>query len=271
MSYKGTIKNVKIGSDPEMFLWSDTLNKFVPVCGLVGGTKDEPLPITKDGHFIQEDNVAVEFCIPPCTTSNEFVDHITFVKNYLQNTILNSLNLKLKCVSSAHFDYEDLKSEQAQKFGCDPDFNAYTYEENHIDKEKVNPLLRSAGFHIHIGYDNPNVDCSIELVKAFDLFVLVPSILIDEDTDRRELYGKSGSYRFKSYGVECRGLGAFLLDNEYSIKWVYEQAMRAVEFVNEGGIITNENEIQECINTSNKKMAMEIVEDYNINILKLEV
>ena len=40
------IKNVKIGTDPEMFLFSKEENKFVPVCGLVGGTKKEPLAIS---------------------------------------------------------------------------------------------------------------------------------------------------------------------------------------------------------------------------------
>jgi len=271
MSFKGTIKNVTIGSDPEMFLYSNELNKHVPVCGLIGGTKHEPKPITNDGHAIQEDNVAVEFCIPPCKTVNEFVENITFVKNYIQDTILNEKKLTLDCVSSVEFTYDDLNSEQAQTFGCDPDFNAYTFDQNVIDKESVSPFLRSAGFHIHIGYDKPTVECSIELVKAFDLFVLVPSILMDEDTNRRQLYGKAGSYRFKSYGVECRGLGGYFVRNEELTKWVAEQTLKAIEFVNEGGIITNESDIQECINTSNKDLAKEIMEDYNINVLKLTV
>mgnify|MGYP003511945562 CR=1 FL=1 len=54
------IKGLTIGADPEMFLYSETEEKFVPVCGLVGGTKKEPIPVTKEGHSLQEDNVMVE-------------------------------------------------------------------------------------------------------------------------------------------------------------------------------------------------------------------
>ena len=43
---KELVTEVLIGSDPEMFLYSESLFKYIPVCGLVGGTKEEPLPIT---------------------------------------------------------------------------------------------------------------------------------------------------------------------------------------------------------------------------------
>ena len=33
-----------------------------------------------------------------------------------------------------------------------------------------------------------------------DLFLGVPSILIDPDTERRKMYGKAGDYRLKEYG-----------------------------------------------------------------------
>lgn len=267
---KNRIKDITIGSDPEMFLYSIKEQKYVPVCGLVGGTKDKPKPISDNGHFIQEDNVAVEFCIPPCETSEEFINNINFVKNYLQTNILDEKSLILKCISSTRFEYDDLQSEQAQLFGCEADYNAYTFQENIIDKEKIDPLLRSAGFHIHIGYKEPDVYVSIDLVRAFDLFVLVPSILMDPDIERRQLYGNPGAYRLKKYGVECRGLGAFFVENEERIEWVFKQTMKAIEFVNEGGIITNEQDIQECIKSSDKDLAYEIMDDYKIEVLNYE-
>ena len=63
---KKVIKNAVLGTDPELFLYSEDYFKFVPVCGLVGGTKDEPIPINleNDGFTLQEDNVALEFTIP---------------------------------------------------------------------------------------------------------------------------------------------------------------------------------------------------------------
>lgn len=124
--------------------------------------------------------------------------------------------------------------------------------------------------HIHVGYDNPNGDVSIDLVRAMDLFLGVPSIILDTDDQRRIMYGKAGAYRLKKYGVEYRVLSAFFQENDILIRWVFEQTLKAIEFVNNGGIITNEDEIIACINNSNRELAYEILDDYNIEILQLE-
>lgn len=256
------IKNFTIGSDPEMFLFSEQNNEYVPVCGLIGGTKEEPLALTDKGHFVQEDNVAVEFCIPPCKTEDEFVENILFTKSIIEKKV-NELGLTLRCTASAMFNPELLNSEQAKTFGCDPDFNAYTLEENSIDKTNVDPNLRSCGFHIHVGYDNHSPETSVKLVKAFDLFVGLPSILLDPDKDRRKLYGKPGCFRLKpKYGVEMRLLSSYFLSSEELIRWVYKQTIKAINFVNIGGIITNEEEIIKAIMESDLELAEEIIEEY---------
>lgn len=259
------IVNYTIGSDPECFLYSPNKDKYVPAVGLIPGTKDNPHPITDKGHFIQIDNVAAEFNIPACKSEDEFVKEILFVKNHLQKEVLKDTDLILRCIGSAYFNEEDLQSDEAKLFGCEADYNAWTFEQNKIDKSKVNPCLRSAGFHIHLGYDNPDMEVSIAFAQAFDLFVGVPSILLDPDTDRRQLYGKAGAYRFKKFGIECRMLSSFFLETEDLIRWVYQQVIKAINFVNEGGIITNGKEIQECINTSNIELALEIIDDYNMS------
>lgn len=258
------VDEVLIGSDPELFLWSESLNKFIPVCGLVGGTKESPLPITDKGHALQEDNVAVEFCIPPCNNAKDFIDNINFVKNYLNDTILKPLDLITKCVASARFTAEQLDSIQAQTFGCDPDYNAWTMEQNTVDKS--DPALRTAAAHIHVGYKHPNVDTSLLIIQAMDLFLGIQSVLLDPDTERRKMYGKAGSYRFKIYGVEGRILSNFWLENDKLIKWAFDNTMKAIDFVNTGGIITNPEDIIKCINTCNKDMAYEILDDYHIEI-----
>jgi len=263
------ISNVTIGTDPEFFIFSEETGKFVPVCGLVGGTKDAPIPITDKGHAIQEDNVMVEYCIPPASNVEAFIEDINFVKNYIKDTILTPKGLVPKYIGSAIFDFDALQTEQAQEFGCSPDYNAWTYGENKVSRD--NMLLRTAGGHIHVGYDNPNADVSIDLVRAMDLFLGVPSIILDTDDQRRIMYGKAGAYRLKKYGVEYRVLSAFFQENDVLIKWVFEQTLKAIEFVNNGGIITNEDEIIACINNSNKELAYEILDDYNIEILQLEV
>ena len=60
--------------------------------------------------------------------------------------------------------------------------------------------LRSAGFHIHVGYENPDVDTSLSLVRYMDVFLGIPSVVKDKDKKRRSLYGKAGCFRLTDYG-----------------------------------------------------------------------
>jgi hypothetical protein len=264
------INNVSLGADPEMFLFSPAEQRYVPVCGKVGGTKKKPLPITDEGHAIQEDGCAIEFCIPPSKTVGDFVSNIIFVKNYIDNNVLLPLGLQSACVPSARFTKDDLKSRQARTFGCDPDYNAWTNKENIVGRP--DPLYRCAGGHIHIGYDDHNIPISIELIKAMDLFLGVPSVLLDSDVERRQMYGSAGSYRIKpAYGVEYRVLSNFWIDTPQFMEWAWEGTMRAIDFVNDGGIITNPGDIQKCINQGLKELASEILDDYNINIVELQL
>ena len=145
MNKDNKIKNITIGCDPEMFLQDIATGKFISVVGLVGGTKKNPLPITKEGHAIQEDNCAVEFNIPPCKTAEELVKHITFVKDYISDTILKPKGLELAIQASAIFEPDQLMTQQSQTFGCDPDDNAWTGETNEINRAGIDPFLRSAG------------------------------------------------------------------------------------------------------------------------------
>lgn len=257
-----------IGADPELFLYSESKQKFVPVCGLVGGTKDEPIKITDDGFSLQEDNVMLEYTIKPSKTVEEFIGNINFAKDYITETVLRPLNLVPRYVASAFFDYDDLDNEAAQLFGCSPDFNAWTLEQNNVQSN--NPLMRTAGGHIHVGFKDPDMDVGIEIIKAMDLFLGVPSIILDKDTQRREVYGKAGAYRFKPYGVEYRVLSTFWTEKDELTKWAFNATMRAIDFVNSGGIITNPEHIIQTINTCNKNMALEIIDDYNMELVGLE-
>mgnify|MGYP001601647156 CR=1 FL=1 len=259
------VANALIGSDPELFLYSQEKQKFVPVCGLIGGTKDKPIPVA-EGFGLQEDNVMLEYTISPAKTREEFLKNINFAKDYIRETILTPKGLIPKYQASAEFDFDDLQTPAALMFGCSPDYNAWTLEQNEF-VHHPNTLLRTSGMHIHIGYDNPDFDLNTDLVKAFDLFVTIPSLLLDPDTERRKVYGKAGAYRMKSYGVEARQLSGFFQQDDAHIKWVYDNTIAAIDFVNIGGIITNPEQIIEAINTCNKDLALEIIEDYKINVL----
>jgi hypothetical protein len=261
------IENVLIGADPEFFLFNRNTEKFVPSVGLIGGTKDNPLPITGEGHCIQEDNVMVEFNVPASNNPVKFYEDIQLVLKHVQGLIPENFNLAI--VPSAYFDEKDLESPQARHFGCDPDFNIWTGRRNKVGSG--NPLLRTAGGHVHIGYSEPSESTSTKIICALDLFLGVPSILLDTDTERRKMYGKAGAFRMKSYGVEYRVLSNFWINNQELVFWVFDNVNAAIEFINSGKEIAefDVEKIIGCINNSDKEAAKELCEKYTINY-KLE-
>lgn len=261
--------NITIGSDPEVFV-QNAQGEVVTAEGIVPGTKKAPHPITDEGHAIQLDNVAMEYNIPPCKTRDEFVQHIHFVKDYLE-MLASEHGLSLSPLASYELDPKYLQTENAKTFGCEPDFNAYREEVN-PRPEAVSLNLRSAGGHIAIGYPNYDFDISIEIVKAFDLFVVLPALLIDKDTRRRELYGKAGSFRFTNFGVECRSLSNFWINSKELTAWVYDQTIKATECVLSGEwneLKAQYPNVEEIINTGNVEKAKEVVKELQLDLITI--
>lgn len=253
----------KLGADPEVFIYSTVNHKIVSVEGLIAsdgvGTKQNPLEI-ESGFAIQEDNVLAEFNIPPCTTKQQWVDSLDFGLNAINVCLPDDYVYKIQ--TSHEMDVECLKTQQSLEIGCEPDLNAWTHGEN---KHEFTGTLRCAGGHIHVGINdeskhyNPNF--IRQSVKAMDLFLAIPSLLLDTDVRRREIYGSAGSFRYKDYGFEYRTLSNFWLASVELQKWVWDQTMKALEF--DGEIPEN---VEEIINTNNIELAQLLCEEFNINL-----
>ena len=157
--------------------------------------------IDNEGNAIQEDNVSVEFNIKPSETKEEFRSVINKVLNHLKEK-LNTFDFSTD--SAVTFDKDELNSPQATQFGCEPDYNAWSMQQN-PKPYNSNKQLRSAGGHIHIGCELAQ-EKPIDIIRACDLFLGVPSIEYDKGVERRKLYGLAGSFRKKEYGVEYRSL-----------------------------------------------------------------
>ncbi len=207
-----------VGADPELF-GQDGSGKIVPCIGLVGGTKDNPKPVK--GGAVQEDNVLAEFNILPATNAADFVSNINTVTSELDK-ILAASGLTSVVKSSHNFEQEVLVNAglQALEFGCDPDLDCWSRHEN--SKPTPYTTLRTAGGHVHVGYDNPTEDRSFEVACILEYILGVPSVLLDADTDRRAMYGQSGACRIKPYGVEYRVLSNFWLGSDNLKKWVFD-------------------------------------------------
>lgn len=238
----------KIGSDAELFLTAPD-GSPVPVCGLVGGTKENPLPVLSgNGFAVQEDNVMLEFNIPPSPDLQGFVNGMETMMTYLKKE-MKKKQLDINAVSSLLFKQEDLTSTQAAQFGCDPDFCVWTRRVNDAPDRslmKWNDFeLRCSGFHIHASYtvngELPTLTDVERYVKAQDLFISVP-LAIHDISERRSFYGKAGAFRLKPYGHEYRVLGGGLLKyGAPMFSYIYERNLQAIEFLNK----FNENQLED--------------------------
>lgn len=255
------LRKITLGSDPEVFIESLATGEIISAIGMIPGTKHEPHPITENGHFIQTDNIAFEFNIPPCENEDDFVKNITYVKDYLE-VIASTNGAKLSDKASGEIAPIFLMDPQAQEFGCEPDFNVYTQSIN--EKPNTNTNLRCVGGHVHIGYPKANQDDTENIVKAFDIFVTLPALLIDQDDRRRELYGKAGAFRFKEpWGLECRALSNFWIHSEDLMRWVYRQTIKAVNYAlddDQDNLFSYSEQVVEAINTNNKDLAKSLLQ-----------
>jgi len=120
---------MRLGSDPECLL-VDTAGNFKSVCGLLDGhDKWNPLqvPDMEAGFTFQEDNVCIEFGIPPASTSEQFKHHIKAVQ---QRFLAEHKHLKFSNLSCVVMPDSEMKHPAAHIFGCEPDFNAWNGKVN---------------------------------------------------------------------------------------------------------------------------------------------
>lgn len=261
-------EKITIGADPELFIVNSRTRDVVSSIGLIPGVKNNPYVPQgyKKGYGIETDNILAEFNIPPAKTEDEFVNYIDVMKQWIE-TFVKGKNpeLTIQCIASRYVNEDQLQSDEAKAFGCDPDYNAYTENVN-PKPEGASTNLRSAGFHIHVGYPKQNYDTSINIVKWMDVFLGVPSLLLDPDTERRKLYGKAGCFRLQPWGVEYRVLSSFMMNSDAHIRYVYKQTMAAVSHRNESNPELFEA-ARDIINSGDVKGAIQFCKTNNINLI----
>lgn len=260
----------KVGADPEV-ICTDNDGNVKSIIGYLGGSKEEPLPVKMGA--VQEDNVLAEFNIEPAQNPNQFNMNISTVMEEMRNRLPN---FQLSRFASAQFEMEDLLSggEKSMSFGCDPDLDVYSMMPNENIGEEAPWDLRTAGGHVHVGLNEVANDLVIPSVKMMDLFLGVPSVLLDQDRERKKLYGKAGAFRFKDYGFEYRTLSNFWIFEEVMRKWVYENTCKAIEKVQEIGEIFSsiggEEVVRTTINEGNIDVAKNIIDDLAISMPRMD-
>jgi hypothetical protein len=269
---------LKVGTDCEVFL-KDISGHPIPVIGLLGGDKINPRPVLdEEGYAVQEDNVMAEFNIPPRSDVTSFVTSINKMLGFLSAHFHELDFIKLDISASQLFSPEQLEHPQAKRIGCEPDFCVWTNKMNVL--KNTHPLLkkmRTSGGHVHLSYlvdgQLPSTPDRLEFVKMNDLYYGVASVLLDEDTRRKELYGKPGAFRFKDYGHEYRVLSNFWLKSDALKAWVFNQAQECIKALNERGVYYQDlfskelgKLIQQCINTNDKGLAKSLCQEFGVQL-----
>lgn len=156
-----------------------------------------------------------------------------------------------------------------RQFGCTPSHNPY--EDTEIgDGQEVRQ--RSAGGHLHFAYKGryPGLTQK-KIVKVMDIVLGNTCVLIDRDKGnaiRRELYGRAGEYRNKSYGLEYRVPSNFWLQHYVLLSMVTALGRQAIQIVKSGHAneflkLFDTDSVREAINTNDKRLARK-----NFNIYK---
>lgn len=253
---------LSLGADVE-FLVRNTDGSLASVEGLIGGSKENP--VWFDSGNLQEDNVLAEMAIKPAYSKQEWIKSLNDLMSVLKGQ-LGKKGFLIDITPSAVYPEDLLITPQAKQFGCDPDYNAWKVSINDPPDSDTN--LRSAGGHVHIGVPPAHNDISrmFMFTRWLDLYLGVPSVLADKDTERRTLYGKAGSFRPKEYGMEYRTLSNFWVSNTKTMNWVWDTVNLAWDMFCESEWDVPEIEVEDIINTNDTEEAQKVCNLYGLEV-----
>lgn len=223
-----------VGADVECFLYDNNKGDVVPCVGLIPGTKKKPMKFKSMpvGYAAQEDNVMVEFNIPPVKTYHNFLEAIWKAKTATTNWLASQYpdqSYSLVFKDSNLFHPSQLASDQAQTIGCEPDFDAYVGGEVRSVLPKLDNW-RGAGGHVHIGGDFQCPDF-VAALFADVMIGLAANTVGLEGTPRANWYGRPGIFRPKPYGIEYRSPSGVWAGSKHTTMNVGAHAARLTKWL----------------------------------------
>lgn len=197
-----------LGCDPEIFVKKNGKPIAISETSLPGDKKE---PFKTMYGAVQQDGAAAEFNTNPvqCQDFEGFNQNIVRTMADLRGFVGDVTIAKGVTVMDFSEEYMASLPDTTKELGCDPDYNAYTLLPN--PRPDGDRLFRTAAGHVHVGWgadipvDNAeHMEICSSFVKMMDATVGMFMTFIDREPRRRELYGKAGAFRPKSYGVEYR-------------------------------------------------------------------
>lgn len=258
--------SVTMGVDTEVF-FVDEDNKIVP-SELILPFNDDPI-FSKQKWHIDSSNTSVPiWSLHTDGIQGEITGVFSTCRAYTIDPIfygfkaLNKIveekskeldkNIKISFTPAIDFDLDsflDLNLDfRSIRFGCNPESIAWLDGDELLTPSLSMPV-RSAGGHIHLGasniystfqtkdvlFDKSN---KIKLVKLMDLLVALPTLLIspqkDREKQRRNIYGKAGSFRNKKYGIEYRVLSPYFTSDKKLMQMILALSRNCVAQIGMG-------------------------------------
>lgn len=273
---------ISVGTDTEFFL-KDAQGNLVSAIRYIKGGKYNPVALPSGGG-VTYDNVAMEFATPVAFNKEQFVEMV-------RSTMKEAVSMLPEGIvpvqlASADFPPSELEHEEAKRFGCDPDYDAWRVAQNEVPEGAQDRTFRSAGGHLHVGFiENSGNDFlldpwgKITTVKALDIVLGIPMTLIDTHESaiaRRQLYGKAGCHRPTMYGVEYRSLSNFWVASPMLVGLVYDMASEALRLIRENKLdalvdAITEDEVVRIINTGDVAAAKKVWDDVLTKALSEDV
>ena len=237
----GNLPVVILGADPELFIFDQKKERLSSAIAFFPKGKNSGEFVTQEaGARVLHDNVAVEFNCRPYGTAVEFANGMSSILGGIQQMLTERASETHRLVydvGSAVFPPQLLRHREAKRFGCEPDFSAWTSMRNPTHDAETVGNLRVIGGHIHVGLRGTSklVDAllrdfttSCAIVKLLDATLgqyiasleaasPVPSTFVD----RRKFYGASGAFRKKPYGLEYRTPSSIWLSSRESMEKVF--------------------------------------------------
>jgi len=262
--------NTTFGHDVELCLLDKKAQKIVSAIPVLGRDKDDKIDLG-DEYMYYHDNTLLEENSPVAQTKEEAKDIVKTLFKKIRKHL--GKNYDIACVPSYNFTKEECSHEKAMIVGCNAEFCA-------VNIEQVNPadlsetLLRTAGGHIavgRVGWEKCrsgdfllNPMTKINCVRAMDIFVGIPSIVLDNteaSKERKKLYGKCGRHRPKDWGFEYRVLSNFWVKTPKMVDLIYDLTMYSIERAeNEDFQVVDINEVVHIIDDNDVDLAKSTIE-----------
>jgi hypothetical protein len=251
------------GGDPEFFVHHGGV--IVSSRGILGGSKNDPRKL--EHGSVQEDNIMLEINLKPASTLQEFNGNISRLLDEVRNHLsINNLALMVQAPEIL-MDNELKQLHEAQEFGCEPDYNAWTGKRNKTPKLEREEW-RFAGGHIHTSVNR--VLAKLEqrnIVKWYDASVGLYCVIHDTGLRRASVYGTAGRFRYTEYdegitGIEYRVPSNFWVSSKAHSsnifllsQWAMKKGLKNDFHDDTVGIEGIELMVQEAINNRDKELA----------------